>query len=383
MAGVIDVEALLLPIDDGVAGVGADPREPGGAIEDYLAAKDARASARLAERGAFESAADEPLRAGVSEWSELADRVAAILSGQAKDLEVAAWATEAALRLAGIGGLADGFALMAGLIERYWDAGLWPAADEDGDETRLAALFGLFGRGGPGTLLQPLKLVALSERAEPPVTLWSAELATAPAPARSPDEEIQARIDERRQAALDAVANGIGRASAVFVRALHADIVRAEGELDRLMTAIDRASDVGRFGSQVAEPLAAARRLLEDHAAGALAPEPGSDAAATGDSAAGVDDAYAPAANGTAPVSRGGVPATRDDALRSVLALADFFDRAEPQSFVGPALRDVVRRARMPVEELMAELLPDAEARTLFFQRAGIRLAPSTVEDPY
>ena len=183
----IEVTALLAPF--ATAGAGDNIREGGPGSDIYLRIKDERAAARLAERGASNGDSDvDPLSAGLASWADLADGASAILTDHAKDLEVAAWLCEALLRTGGVAGLGDGFDLLNGLIATYWDSGLWPASDEDGDEGRLAALFGLFGRGGTGTLLQPLKLVPLSDRAGDRVTLWSAELAFAPPPPRSADE---------------------------------------------------------------------------------------------------------------------------------------------------------------------------------------------------
>lgn len=360
----IDVAMLLEPFADRPCG--GDVREGGPGSDRYLELKDARAAARIAERAASEAeTGTDPLRAGVVAWSTLADGAFELLSGTTKDVEIAAWLTEALLRLGGIAGLADGFALTGGLIERFWTDGLWPAADEDGDETRLAALFGLFGRGGTGTLLQPLKLIALSDRGDVPVTLSSAELAVAPAPPRTSDEEAQALIDERRNAALDAVRNGIGQSSRPFLIDLRGDLVRAAANLEALMQAIDRVSDVGRFGSQIAAPLSAAIKLLDDHAATAFI-----DSAVPEQVVAEDADGAAPATSVAAPRS---VPGSRTEALASILSLADYFEQREPQSPIGPALREVARRARMPFEALLSELLPDAASRTLFLQRAGIR----------
>lgn len=367
-----DLDTLLAPIEGDVA-AGVDPREGGPGSDVYLRLKDLRATARLAERDAAQGEAEtDPLRAGVREWDELGASAAELLRTSAKDLEVAAWMTEALLRTAGIQGLADGFATMAGLIERYWDDGLYPAADEDGDETRMAPLFGLFGQGGTGTLLQPLKLVALSDYGDAVVTLYTAEVASATPPPRLADEDAQALVDERRQAALEAVRVGIGRSSTGFLTALRTAFVRAIAALDALMSVIDRVSDFGRFGSQVGEPLAGALRLIDDHA-----PVAAANAAARSEEA----DAPGAVADGAKPGARG--PTTRQDALVAVLALADFFDASEPQSPVGPALRDVVRRARLPLDALLLELLPDTAQRTLFLQRAGIRVAGPAVDNDY
>ncbi len=365
----IDANVLLAPFEG--AFVGDNVREGGPGSDLYLRIKDERVAARIAERAASNAESDsDPLRAGLVHWSSLADGAMRLLTDHGKDLEVAAWLTEALLRTGGIAGLGDGFVLLDGLITLFWDAGLWPEADEDGDETRLSALFGLFGRGGTGTLLQPLKLLPLSDRGGIAVTLWSAETAFAPPPPRSADEDVQALADKRRSEMVDAVANGIGRSSRPFLVALRQDLAHAAASLEALMQTIDRVSSVGRFGSQIAEPLAMAIKLLDDNAGNLFATTPAEAAAVAAIGADVSAGAVAPPAAVT----------SRDDALNQVLTLADFFDRNEPQSPVGLSLREVVRRARLPLEALLSELLPDTATRALFLQRAGIRIASSDVE---
>ncbi len=53
------------------------------------------------------------------------------LSKRSKDLQLAAWLTEALLRQEGIGGLKDGLVLLQGIIQNFWDT-LYPEV-EDGD----------------------------------------------------------------------------------------------------------------------------------------------------------------------------------------------------------------------------------------------------------
>jgi predicted component of type VI protein secretion system len=65
-------------------------------------------------------------------------------------------------------------------------------------------------------------------------------------------------------------------------------------------------------------------------------------------------------------------PMNRERALATLLEVAAFFDRNEPQSIIGDSLRHVVRRANLSAVELLAELLPDGEQRALFLLRAGI-----------
>jgi type VI secretion system protein ImpA len=81
-----------------------------------------------------------------------------LLTQKTKDLQVAAWLTEALLKSQGFGGLKDGLALCYGLVEGFWDT-LYPELD-DGDAQ---------GRGAPlgfvGTKLDiPVKLVPIVEK---------------------------------------------------------------------------------------------------------------------------------------------------------------------------------------------------------------------------
>lgn len=367
----IEADTLLKPFDGAPAGESV--REGGASSDLYLRIKDERAAARIAEREASNAESDsDPLRAGLIHWASLAEGAVTLLTDHTKDLEVAAWLTEALLRTGGIAGLGDGFLLLDGLITAFWDEGLWPIADEDGDETRLGALFGIFGRGGTGTLLQPLKLVPLSDRGSDAVTLWSAEVAFAPQAPRNSDEDVQAVADKRRSDMLDAVTNGIARSSRPFLIALRHDLDRAATALEQLMQTVDRVSTVGRFGSQIGEPLAAAIKLLDDNAGNVFA-----TAAPEMVAVPLVLDDPTPGAAGPRAAA---APMSRDGALNQILALADHFERSEPQSPIGLSLREVVRRARMPLADLLSELLPDPEMRTLFLQRAGIRSASSDVE---
>src|ERR1700680_261521 len=82
-----------------------------------------------------------------------------LLTKKTKDLQIAAWFTEASLKQRGFAGLKDGLGLCCGLVEKFWDT-LYPQV-EDGDvEARGAPL------GFVGTKLDiALKLVTGEEEA--------------------------------------------------------------------------------------------------------------------------------------------------------------------------------------------------------------------------
>ncbi|MGB8985214.1 MAG: type VI secretion system protein TssA [Candidatus Sulfotelmatobacter sp.] len=82
-----------------------------------------------------------------------------VLTNKTKDLQLAAWLTEALLKQQGFAGLKDGLSLCSGLINKFWET-VYPEL-EDGDAQARGAPLGFIG-----TKLEiPLKLVPLVEKA--------------------------------------------------------------------------------------------------------------------------------------------------------------------------------------------------------------------------
>jgi type VI secretion system protein ImpA len=65
--------------------------------------------------------------------------------------------------------------------------------------------------------------------------------------------------------------------------------------------------------------------------------------------------------------------ASREEAFRQLAEIAGFFRRTEPHSPISYTLDEVVRRGRLPLQELLSELITDETARRSFFVSAGIK----------
>ena len=82
-----------------------------------------------------------------------------LLTNKTKDLQLAAWFTEASLKQKGFAGLKDGLGVCLGLVDKFWET-VYPEL-EDGDAQSRGAPLGFVG-----TKLEiPLKLVPLVEKA--------------------------------------------------------------------------------------------------------------------------------------------------------------------------------------------------------------------------
>lgn len=355
-----DLEALVAPLD---GGAGADLRA-GADGAAFFRIKDLRAEARGAERDAAATPeGDTPLvEAGLRSWTELSELACEALATRGKDLEVACWLCEAQVRVRGFAGLADGLELVHRLIEAFWDEGLHPAEDEDGVLGRIAPAGGLLGLDGVAALLQPIRLLPLSDRA-PEVALWTVETAHAALPGGE-DAAARERQQARRAEQVEQVSQALVRASTEFLRATHRDAALSAERVEALAALVDAKAGVGRFGSQVTEPLRAIVTVLEQNVGPRLV-----DAPAEADAQGAEPGAAGEVAADGAPRS----VRNRAQAYEAILKIADFFAETEPQSLVARSLREVVRRARLPLEDLLTELLPEADQRLLFLQRAGVK----------
>lgn len=365
--GVLDIAALLAPLPDGDGG-GEDVRPDFSPNSLYQRIRTQRNDARAGERAIDGGDPDANPAAVATAWREVKKSGLECLSAKAKDFEIAAWMTEALVRIDGLKGLADGAELIAGLCDTYWDNGFPSLADPDGLEDRGAPLGGLSGEGADGTLMAPIRNFPLFSRADgAPCDLFTWQRA----------EETAAIADPERRAArlkagmadFDALQNE-ARAGVVALRAAGATARAAAAAWAAMDTALG-----ARFGGnapstrRVAEALAAIIAVADRIAGAPAAPQ---QEEAVPDEAA-PDDTGGTAAPAAAPGSR--ALRTREDAIRQLEEIATFFRRTEPHSPLAFTLDDAVRRARMPLPDLLAEIMPDAEVRKVMLTALGIHMA--------
>src|ERR1035441_4598540 len=81
----------------------------------------------------------------VADWSFVVKTAGEVIATQSKDLQLAAWLTEALLKTQGIAGLRDGLDLLKGLIEGFWDT-LYPEVEDGDAEMRAVPLDWMGGR---------------------------------------------------------------------------------------------------------------------------------------------------------------------------------------------------------------------------------------------
>ena len=371
-----DLDALLAPIP-GDAPQGADIREDFSSQSPYNRLRDARSEARDAEK--LQDAGDPDARDPAPFWRSVRELALKTLAETAKDLEVAAWLTEAYVRSHGMPGLAAGAQLIHGLADRYWDD-VFPLPDDYGVETRVAPVTGLNGRDGNGSLIQPLHKLPLFTRGDgTAIALYqyqsSAQLPTLDAERRKQRLEAGAIPFED----LEKEARSTGARTLTRLR----DDTRAALQAWEAMAAIldAKASEDPPSTSHVRDLL---RTILD--IAQRYAPEDPAAAAEVGAAAVGGDGSGAMVAMSGAGVMLPGLAAaqgavvSREDALRALENIAAYFRKTEPHSPLSYTLDEAVRRGRLSWPALLEEIVADRDSRNTILTSLGIRPPPPPEE---
>jgi len=356
---LVELNSLTEPLN-GENAVGSDLRLDPSPTSFYSRLRDARKSARAAERSTLfdgnNGAADE-------HWRTVLELAPAILKDESKDLEVASWYTEALVRKAGFQGLRDGFILIRQLIENFWDD-LYPLPDEDGIATRVAALTGLNGEGAEGVLIVPMRSVPITEASDPgPYSYWQYKQALDTQ--RTTDDEVRGELIAKNGFGLDDIQRAVELSSQAFYIDLRDDVRDSLDEYKRISQSLD-----DLCGIHDSPPTSNITNTLSDvlgaitHLARLKLPQDNEE------------ESIEVTENGSAAavhtVNHGPVK-SRDDAFRQLNQISQFFRQTEPHSPISYVLEKAVKWGNMSLGELIHELIPDSSSRDTYSSLTGVK----------
>ena len=352
----IDFERLLAPINDG-APTGEDLRAAGAA--EYYALKDACRQARRQERphsGGADPDSDDHAAVGDASgiWRDVLGQAQDLLATRAKDIELAAWLTEALVRLYGFAGLRDGFRYARELIETFAND-CYPRG-EDGAAFDPYPLKGLNGEEVEGVLLAPLRNVPITQGSSiGPFASWHYQQA------KSGSGDV----------ALEDIDLARGESDPAFLRTTAQDLVGAVEEFDGLARAVDALCGADALPTSfIRNQLTSCQEALKVDPDEELVDGQESTAADEREpSGEPAGDAGELAPTGVAASQ---ATLTREEAFRTIAKLAAYFRRTEPHSPVSYALERIVRWGRTPLPELLEELVDEEQTRASIFRLAGI-----------
>ncbi len=356
----IDLSRLLKPISEETP-TGADIRLDPSPSSAYQTIKTVRNEARAAERknriDGDNSEADES-------WRKILDLAPPILEDTSKDLEIAAWYTEALVRRYGFNGLRVGFELIKGLVEQYWD-GLYPSPDEeDGIEARTAPLAGLNGEGSEGVLIAPIRSAEITEVEA--FSLWQYQQALDIQ--RLPDENARQEKSSRLGFDLEDIEKAVTESSQDYFIELRDDLkaaietYRAIGQLLDQHCEAHNAPPTSNILNVLDECLSAVNHLGEDKF----------PVQEDNESHGSTEDGSNDTSHEGGAVKSGQI-SSRDAAFKQLREIATFFRKTEPHSPISYVLEKAVKWGHMPLEELIAELIPDDSSRGHYGTLTGVK----------
>lgn len=286
------------------------------------------------------AAAEEP------DWKAITERCLELF-GRSRDLRVALRLSLALLKTEGIPGFRDGLLLIKGLIERYWEP-VFPRLDPDDGNDPLERVNILSSLATPaGTFGDPLQILA---------RLRQAPLTDSPQMGRISMADIERSVagaaTEGAEVLTSSQIQGAFRSTPPErLREIYDAVTGAQGavkELDDLLT-----KAVGSGNAVAFDPLAASlkeiQKVLAPHAA------PNEAAQAAGDSAATVDGA----AHSDEPGISGSIR-SRQDVIRVLDQICEFYRRTEPSSPVPLMLQRARRLVDMDFVQLLTDLAPES-----------------------
>jgi len=265
MTNVLDFETLLREIT-GPNPAGGDLRVNPGSV--YHTAKSAEYQARKAERKIWDGEVWDGEAPELPNWDPILYGVPEALATKAKDIELAAWLTEALLRKHQFAGLRDGLKLMRLLIQDYWDRGLHPDPKDHALSDCLRMLAAFNGEGGhDGILIRPIQQVPLTQGTQGFRPFGCRDYLEAQRVDSMQDPKQRQREIEKGAPYGDLIAKAEQQTSPEFIQQTQEMIGQCLAELAGLdATLLKKCSGCSRFAEEETEELDLLASKLEERA---------------------------------------------------------------------------------------------------------------------
>ena len=357
-ASVIDLEKILQPVSE---------ENPSGENLQYSGLYDEIREARRASDGLPQGQWQEELK--VADYRQVVYLAVPALETQTKDLQIAAWLSEALTREYGFAGLRDSFKLLSGLQEAFWET-IFPEIDEGDMEGRANAIEWMDTQsalaikhatitGGEGYSyfdFEDSKKFDIPENID---TLDSTD--------QQKYRELQAQAEKENRVTADRWRKAKIASRRAFYEQLFFTLEECWAGFKELNRVIEEKFDRNQMPGTTNLKKAlddiqtVVKKLLEDKRA-----EEPDEADEVAESEAGETETGAVADGAkTGVATAAGVIQNRQDAIKRLADLAEFFRKTEPHSPVSYLVTRAVKWGEMPLELWLQDVIKD---ETVLFQ---------------
>jgi type VI secretion system protein ImpA len=350
LPSVIDIDALLQPIEG---------ENPAGESLQYSGIYDDIREARRSDDALTQSEWQGNIK--ISDWRKVLDLALPALTTQTKDLQIGVWLSEAIAKLHGLVGVRDGLRLMKGLHENFWD-NLYPEIDEGDMDARANALAWMDKQ--VAEILREVPLTNASgqnfnyiQYEESKQFDFPDNLDTLPSEQSEKLRALKQQAEEDNKVTGEMWRKAYGMSRRAFYEQTLATMDECWGayqDLDRVMD--------DKFGNQtpglgdLRKNLDLVKTEIERFVKEKRIQEPDpSDMSAEGE-----EGSEGMAAGEGGGVGGGSGPVrSRQEALRRLGEVAEYFRRAEPHSPVSYLVNRAVKWGQMPLDVWLSEVIRD------------------------
>jgi type VI secretion system protein ImpA len=362
---VVDLDTLLAPISD---------ETPSGESLRYSGLYDEIAEARRAdlpvEQGEWQTAIK------TADYRKVIDLAIPALTSRSKDLQIAAWLSEALTRQHGFAGLRDSLRLLAGLQENFWET-LYPEIDEGDMEGRANAISWMDEQAAFAIRKAPITAgvgLGLMDFEDSKIFNFPENIDTLPPEDAERFTALRIQAEKENRCTADMWRKAKAATRRAFVEGVNyalGECEEAYADLNRVIEEkFDRNQTPGM--SNLKKALDAVHtqvgKLLEEK----RKEEPDESDLAGADGVADGVSAGAGGAAGTGPISG------RSEALRRLSEIAVFFQRTEPHSPVSYLVQRAVSWGNMPLENWLQDVIKDENVLHQLRQTLGLESGVGT-----
>lgn len=371
---VIDLEVLLAPISDDA---------PSGEMMQYSGLYDEIREARRADDTLSRGAWSQELK--VADWRKVVELSTNALAKQTKDLQIGAWLAEALTRQKGFAGLRDALKLMYGLHNGFWET-VFPEIDEGNDMEGRANALELMDR----QVALAIKEIAVTTNGLHFINWEDSKTFDIPENLDALDSNEQEKYRSLQQQAAEenrTTGEAWRKAKAAGRRAYYEEMWATVEECWTTFGELDRKMDEC-FGNQtpglgqLKKSLDAGRDLVKRLVEEKRKAEPTEEELAGGvssDSSGESENGYDGNGNGTGVMyAAAGVAGTsgpirsRQDALKRLSEVAEFFRQTEPHSPVSHLVQRAVKWGNMPLETWLQDVIKDGNVLDQIRETLGL-----------
>ena len=356
-APVIDLEALLQPISE---------ENPSGENLQYSGLYDEIREARRADLDLAQGQWQRELK--TADYRKVLDLAIPALTTQTKDLQITAWLSEALTKQHGFVGLRDSLQLMSGLQQNFWET-CFPEVDEGDQEGRANAIEWMDKQAADAAMG-----VALTGGAALSYTAWEESkrfdipenIDTLDTADQEKYTQLRTQAEQERRTTGDIWRKAKSQTRRAFYETLSLTLEECWESFQTLDRTIEEKFDrnqapgMNNLKKALDDIRTGVKRLLEEKRREEPDPSDLAEGAGGADGAEGAGgNGAAYAAGGGAGFSSGGAVRSRQEALRRLSEVAEFFRQTEPHSPVSYLVQRAVKWGTMPLDGWLQEVIKD------------------------